>query len=140
MSRTRVSQQNSLVSLAFGRARNRTHLRIRPRLSVESLERRELLSGNTTDFTDPVGYLDRSFEAGPNLFSNPYSHRHPSNNSPTTVSDIFSTYVPDGTSISLWNSTSNRFEQTTTFDALTVLVAMASYGENPHSTRMRSSS
>ena len=56
-----------------------------------------------------VGYVNHTFDVGGNLFTNPLQ------DSSNTLSTLFSSPPPDGTSISLWNSTTSTFDTTSTF-------------------------
>ena len=59
-----------------------------------------------------VGYVNRTFGIGSSLFVNPLQ-ASPGN----TLSSLFSfSAVPNGTSISLWNSTTRTFDTTSTFE------------------------
>ena len=59
-----------------------------------------------------VGYVNRTFGIGNSLFANPL------NASLNTLSSLFSpSTVPNGTSISLWNSTTRTFDITSTLES-----------------------
>jgi hypothetical protein len=61
-----------------------------------------------------VGYVNRSFTTGDNLFANPLRAGD------NTISNLFvAAPVPDGTTISLWNPATASYDTTSTFDAFT---------------------
>jgi hypothetical protein len=59
-----------------------------------------------------VGRVDRAFAAGDNLFATPLE-----TGTGDTLTELFTHFVPDGTTISLWNPTTRTFDTTSTFSS-----------------------
>lgn len=67
-------------------------------------------AGAQTVYSQPiVGYTVREFSVGNNLFENTLIHGSDS------LTDLFSQWVPDGTTISLWNPSLSAFDTTSTY-------------------------
>lgn len=61
-----------------------------------------------------VGYVNRAFNPGANLFANPLTAGD------NSLSNLFvAAPVPDGTTVSLWNPATSSFDTTSTFDSFT---------------------
>jgi hypothetical protein len=58
-----------------------------------------------------VGYVNRAFVPGNNLFATPLD-----TGGGDTLSELFTGYVPDGTTVSLWNPSIKNFDTTSTYN------------------------
>lgn len=56
-----------------------------------------------------VGYVNFAFNSGDTLFENPLL------NTPDTLTNLFNQSIPNGTTISLWNSRTSTFDTTSTY-------------------------
>ena len=58
-----------------------------------------------------VGYVNSHFKPGDNLFNNPLD------DGVDTLTSLFYYNIPNGTTISLWNSTTSSFDTTSTYSS-----------------------
>lgn len=58
-----------------------------------------------------IGYVPTIFRPGNNLFNNPLE------NGSDTLNSLFSYKIPNGTTVSLWNSTTSSFDTTSTYSS-----------------------